>query len=139
MAPLDVLRRLPLFALFGKDWLTEWLAQGEVVTMALGETLCQAGVWGRWLMLVEEGRVRVLRQAGSGREVSLASLGPGEVFGEYALLSPGCAAGHVPRGSGGASAAASSASPAAGAGQPAGSAGRSACLAEAARRGAVPA
>ncbi len=35
-----------------------------------------------------DGRVRVLRRSPGGREINLGQFGPGELFGEYALLPP---------------------------------------------------
>ncbi|HKI34308.1 MAG TPA: cyclic nucleotide-binding domain-containing protein [Gemmataceae bacterium] len=84
----DSLRRYPLFALLEPGPLAAWLAGGLSRSVDLGETLLQAGTEGRAVYLVEQGRVRVQRP-GRAREVSLGVYGPGEVFGEYALLPPG--------------------------------------------------
>ncbi len=53
-----------------------------------GETIFQEGSTGIWAYLVLVGRVRILRRSTAGREISLGTVGPGEVFGEYALLAP---------------------------------------------------
>ncbi len=89
MGPDAALRRFPLFRVLGPEALAGWLAQGEQRSVELGDTLFQAGTPGRDVFLVLEGRVRVARPTSAGREVSLGSLGPGDVFGEYALLPPG--------------------------------------------------
>jgi CRP-like cAMP-binding protein len=82
------LRRYPLFALLEPESLATWLTGGEWRTVNLGDTLLQAGTSGKAVYFVEQGRVRVQRP-GKAREVTLGSYGPGEVFGEYALLPPG--------------------------------------------------
>lgn len=58
------------------------------MSFATGETILQEGTAATWACLVLSGRVRVLRVAASRREVSLGDYQPGEVFGEYGLLSP---------------------------------------------------
>jgi RNA polymerase sigma factor (sigma-70 family) len=55
----------------------------------VGETLFHAGTPGAHVYLIREGRVRVLRETKGGREVSFGTYGPGDLFGEYALLAPG--------------------------------------------------
>ena len=89
MSHRTALARFPLLSLMGPAWLDAWLAEAEERPFRLGEDLCQAGTWGRWLYLLLEGRVRVLRQGEGGRDVVMGIFGPGDVFGEYALLPPG--------------------------------------------------
>src|SRR4051812_19640215 len=89
MAARDSLYRYPLFATLEPAALDAWLASGEVRTVELGETLFQAGTPGCHVYLVQAGRVRVLRLTKEGRELVLGTFGPGELFGEYALLPPG--------------------------------------------------
>jgi CRP-like cAMP-binding protein len=85
---VEALSRYPLFALFDRRWLTEWAASAERLPVAVGETLCQAGTPGEHAYVVAEGRARVSRVK-SQREAVLGCFGPGDLFGEYALLSPG--------------------------------------------------
>jgi CRP-like cAMP-binding protein len=89
MEARDLLRRYPLFAVLCPGSLAAWLASAETRSVELGETLFQAGTPGRYAYLVQSGRVRVLRAAKQGREIVLGTFGPGELFGEYALLPPG--------------------------------------------------
>ncbi len=89
MSPHDTLRRYPLLAALGPDRLGPWLASAQPIAADIGETLFQAGTPGEHVYLVEEGRVRVLRPGKRGREISLGAYGPGDLFGEYALLPPG--------------------------------------------------
>ncbi|HEV3023174.1 MAG TPA: cyclic nucleotide-binding domain-containing protein, partial [Pirellulales bacterium] len=89
MSPHNSLRRFPLLAALGADHLGQWLASGRPTTADIGETLFQAGTTGEHVYLVEEGRVRVLRTGTEGREFSFGAFGPGDLFGEYALLPPG--------------------------------------------------
>jgi len=89
MQPLQAVRRYPLFALLPSDWLAAWLASGEELSLAVGDTLCREGERGPWLYVAQDGRVRVLRQAKEGGEISFGTLTPGDVLGEYGLLPPG--------------------------------------------------
>jgi CRP-like cAMP-binding protein len=87
--PRRLLKRYPLFALLGSNRLDAWLAVGQDVTAATGETLLQAGTEGVCVYLLLEGQVRVVRPSANSGEVSVGKLGPGDLFGEYALLPPG--------------------------------------------------
>jgi CRP-like cAMP-binding protein len=84
----DLLRRYPLFALLDSRHLDGWLAAGQELTFTTGETIFQEGTPGAWAYLVLDGRVRIVRSANTRSDVSLGVVGPGEVFGDYALLPP---------------------------------------------------
>ena len=86
---LHAIRRYPLFNVLPPAWLKVCLNVAETVPVEMGETLFQANTPGRYAYLVETGRVRVLQVTAGGREISLGPFGPGELFGEYALVPPG--------------------------------------------------
>lgn len=50
-----------------------------------GETVFEEGSVGRQMYVVNAGRVRVLRRS-NGRQVQIGTLGPGDIFGEMALV-----------------------------------------------------
>ena len=89
MNPTNVIRRYPLLAVLPPGPVAAWLAAGEVRAVELGETLFRAGTPGTHAYLVRSGRARVLRHGKDDREIVLGAFGPGELFGEYALLPPG--------------------------------------------------
>lgn len=89
MTPAEVLSRYPLFALIPSELQRQWLAGGQGITLAAGDVLFQEGSPGNWGYVLLAGKVRVLRRSPSKKEVSLGSIGPGELLGEYALLAPG--------------------------------------------------
>jgi CRP-like cAMP-binding protein len=64
----------------------ELLAQAVGRELAPGELLFRAGEPGGQLYAVLEGRVRIFAAGGGGSEFTLNLLGPGEVFGEIAML-----------------------------------------------------
>ena len=89
MIPLEVLLRHPLFALAPPSLVRSWRDRGQALRLPTGETVFREGSSGEWAYVIVQGRVRVLRVAGSGREVTLGTLQASELFGEYALLPPG--------------------------------------------------
>jgi CRP/FNR family transcriptional regulator len=87
MSPRDALLRYPLFAALGAPFVEVWAGMGEPLTVQTGQTLFQAGSRGDQAYLVRSGRVRVLKLK-EEREVSLGAFAAGDVFGDYALLTP---------------------------------------------------
>jgi signal transduction histidine kinase len=81
----DVLRGLPYFADLSDDLLDQVCGQSEQMTLPPGELIIEEGSHSEDMFVVVDGELRVTK-AGSDREVVLATLGPGEVVGEIALL-----------------------------------------------------
>jgi CRP/FNR family transcriptional regulator, cyclic AMP receptor protein len=67
-------------------------ARGDIVAYAMprnftvGESICRLGDHGDSMMAVVVGTVRISRPTSRGKEIILADLRPGELFGEIALL-----------------------------------------------------
>lgn len=59
----------------------------EEVGVRAGETVIRQGEQGDYYFIISRGRCRVTRSSASGRQVTLAELGPGDSFGEEALIS----------------------------------------------------
>src|SRR4051794_30485501 len=87
--PCQALRRYPLFALLSPAWLQAWVRTGQMHTFEVGQSLFGVASIGTHVYLILSGKVRTFRPSSSGGESGLGTLGPGEVFGEYALLPPG--------------------------------------------------
>ncbi|HQX49168.1 MAG TPA: cysteine peptidase family C39 domain-containing protein [Planctomycetaceae bacterium] len=83
-----LLIRYPLFELLDVRVLHALLDDAVSVEFETGEVLFQEGTTGAWVHLLVEGRVRILRRAESGRDISLGTVQAGELFGEYVLLAP---------------------------------------------------
>ncbi|MFN3376425.1 MAG: Crp/Fnr family transcriptional regulator [Burkholderiaceae bacterium] len=83
---LDLLRRVPLFSPLTPAQ-AEAL-QGAVVKRRLrrGEVLVQEGHTSQALFLLLNGRARVVKTDARGREVILATLGPGDHIGEMSII-----------------------------------------------------
>ncbi|MBN1769722.1 MAG: cyclic nucleotide-binding domain-containing protein [Deltaproteobacteria bacterium] len=78
----EALRELPLFAELEHEELRELFQLCGRVTVPAGRTVLTRGEPGRGLFVVREGAVEVLGPAGA----VLATLGPGQHFGEMSLL-----------------------------------------------------
>jgi CRP/FNR family transcriptional regulator, cyclic AMP receptor protein len=78
---VEALARAPLFSELSKQELKQLARASEDMEMSAGTTLCREGDLGREFFVIVEGEVEVTR---SGRV--LATRGPGEFFGEIALL-----------------------------------------------------
>lgn len=78
---LDLLARVPLFARMGKKELERLGQLTDEVEIGLDRVLAQQGETGQEFFIILDGRVMVL----DGRK-PIATLGPGDFFGEIALL-----------------------------------------------------
>jgi CRP/FNR family transcriptional regulator, cyclic AMP receptor protein len=80
-AKIELLKRVPLFAGCSKAELREIAIVADELDLREGRTLVREGQRGREFFVLVAGTVRVSRK---GRK--LAELGPGDWFGEIALL-----------------------------------------------------
>ena len=71
-----------------RQQLDDWLAAGQEIDLRRRRDDLSGEHPGAWVYLVRDGRVRILRRSGP-REITLGTLLPGDVFGEYALLPSG--------------------------------------------------
>jgi CRP/FNR family transcriptional regulator, cyclic AMP receptor protein len=78
---LDLLRGVPLFAQADDVFLERLAGEFMERTYAAGETMAEEGEAGRTFIVIESGQVTVTVH---GRDVG--RLGPGEAFGEMALI-----------------------------------------------------
>ena len=85
--PADVaLRGIPLFAGLDADQLATVRRASRRRTLGAGETVFAEGADPDGLYVVVGGRVRIYRRDDEGVEIELTTRGPGDVFGELALL-----------------------------------------------------
>jgi CRP/FNR family transcriptional regulator, cyclic AMP receptor protein len=80
-AKIDLLKRVPLFAGCSRTELRELALVADELDLKEGRTLVREGQSGREFFVLVEGTVRVSR---GGRKLN--DLGPGNWFGEIALL-----------------------------------------------------
>jgi CRP/FNR family transcriptional regulator, cyclic AMP receptor protein len=79
---LEHFERIPLFSGVSKKGLRMIAAAADEITVAQGRDLVREGEHGRHLYVIVDGSAQVIR---GGRKV--ATLGPGDFFGELALIS----------------------------------------------------
>ncbi|MEK9802453.1 MAG: cyclic nucleotide-binding domain-containing protein [Curvibacter sp.] len=80
-----IAQKVPIFAGMSQACLLATLATGEHFTIQPGEAVFREGDMGNSFYVLIAGEVVVEKQRG-GRPVELARLGPGECFGEMALV-----------------------------------------------------
>ncbi len=85
----DVVRQAPLFAALDDDAAVALKATMARREVGRGEVLFAEGDPGDRLYIIVDGKIKLGRASGDGRENLLAILGPGEMFGELSLFDPG--------------------------------------------------
>ena len=85
MSAIDVLYRVPLFADLHDEELRIWRRLGKR-TFAEDMILFHKGSPSQALYLIESGMVRAFVLSDEGQEMTLDIYGPGECFGETALV-----------------------------------------------------
>lgn len=86
MLPRDLLARSPLFSQLVPAELEKIAALLRRRRYRAGEPVFREGDPGTALYVVDTGEIRILLGGADGKEVVLSLLGPGEFFGELALL-----------------------------------------------------
>lgn len=84
--PQDLLNRIPLFAGLSAQTLSGLTQQLRRRSFRRGTILFHKDQPGDALYIVESGRVRIFLPAAGGEELTVDVAGPGDVFGELALL-----------------------------------------------------
>ena len=82
--PTESLRRVPLFAGLDRKELEVLSKLAKDQRYAAGATIVKAGAGGHGLYVIKEGNIAVIRD---GQKV--ASMGPGQFFGEISVLDGG--------------------------------------------------
>jgi cAMP-dependent protein kinase regulator len=85
----DLLKNCPLFAHLDDEALGELAGQAKKLGYRAGQLIIRQGDEGDSFFVIEKGNVAVLVTEDSGLEWTVAFLGPGDAFGEMALLQYG--------------------------------------------------
>jgi len=83
---IDALGRSSLFAGLGRDELDLVLSISRTRRFGSGDVVFSEGEVGEELFLVKEGKVAITKQVKGNIEQVLAHLGPGDYFGEMAVM-----------------------------------------------------
>lgn len=86
MVEVGALKQVPLFADLDEEDLRPLVDELRPRRYRKGETIFVTGDPGTSLCVIDSGRIKLSLTSVEGREVILDLLGPGEVFGELALL-----------------------------------------------------
>jgi CRP-like cAMP-binding protein len=86
MSTMAMLRSLPFFSGLTPQELESLARHLRKRTFGKGMIIFHKGSLGRSLYIIESGRVRIFLLDEAGQEISLNIYGPGQVFGELALL-----------------------------------------------------
>ena len=82
--PTESLRRVPIFSGLDKKELETLAKLVKEQQYAAGATIVKSGAGGHGLYIIKEGRVSVVRDG-----QSVATMGPGQFFGEISVLDGG--------------------------------------------------
>ena len=86
MSKVTMLRKVPLFAGLSEQELEVLADSLGKRTFGKGMIIFHKGSLGQTLYIIESGKVRIFILSESGQEISVNIYGPGDVFGELALL-----------------------------------------------------
>lgn len=81
-----LIRDVPLLARLAADDMRALASKGRMRSFSSGTTIFSEGEKGDSLHVVVDGRVRITVTSGSGDEATVATIGPGDCFGEFSLL-----------------------------------------------------
>ena len=82
----SLLARVPAFAELGPQELSEVAAVAVPRSFAPGESVFREGDASNTCYVVRDGRARAIREHADGRQITLATFGPGDIFGELAMF-----------------------------------------------------
>lgn len=83
---LDLLNLSPIFSVLDAGEKEALAALAREKSVAQDEYILWEGDPSDWFYLVSQGKVKIFKSASSGKEITLSFFGPGEVFGEVAVL-----------------------------------------------------
>lgn len=92
--PLALLQRMPIFGGVSREALAFLRERARPVRVAAGDAFFREGDRGGSAFVLERGRALAVKSLGGG-ELPLLELGPGDCFGEVALLDLGTRSGSV--------------------------------------------
>jgi CRP-like cAMP-binding protein len=81
-----MLGRVPVFAALSPEDLARVVEVTHPRRFAAGEVIFREGDTSNTCYLVRSGHARAVREHGDGRQIALATFGPGEMFGELAMF-----------------------------------------------------
>jgi len=84
--PAELLARVPVFADLSPADLRQISSLSHPRRFAAGETVFREGDSSNTCYVVRSGHARAIREHADGRQIALATFGPGDIFGELAMF-----------------------------------------------------
>jgi len=81
-----LLKQSPVFAALDDQELQALSALAREKVLVADQNIFWEGDPSDWFFIISQGKVKVFKSASSGKEITLAFFGPGEIFGEVAVL-----------------------------------------------------
>lgn len=82
----SMLQGIPLFGEVPPHHLRELAQRAHIETFAAGQAIIRIGEYGSTMYIIRTGRVQVVREGPTNDPIVLATLGPGEYFGELSIF-----------------------------------------------------
>jgi CRP-like cAMP-binding protein len=86
LAPAELLARVPVFETLGEEELRQVADVAVPRSFDAGAVVFREGDRSNTCYVVRSGRARALREHADGRQITLATFGPGDIFGELAMF-----------------------------------------------------
>jgi len=83
---IESLKHVPLFANMSEKNLKRIAKACKVRKFDDGDAIVRQGDDGVGLFIITKGRVKVVKKTADGRELEIATHGPGEFFGEFSVI-----------------------------------------------------
>jgi CRP/FNR family transcriptional regulator len=83
---VELLGRVPIFASLDADDLTYVAELSQPRRFAAGEVVFREGDESNTCYIVRSGHARAVREHADGRQIALATFGPGDIFGELSMF-----------------------------------------------------
>jgi CRP/FNR family transcriptional regulator len=84
--PASHIHRIQIFSDLGKEEMSRISARARCLRKARGEFIYMPGDGADLVYILRQGRVKLSVLSGSGKEVAIDIIKPGEIFGEFALI-----------------------------------------------------
>jgi CRP/FNR family transcriptional regulator, nitrogen oxide reductase regulator len=82
----SLLKKSSVFSVLDLDEEKELASLANERNLVASETIFWEGDASEWFYLVRSGKVKIFKSSSSGKEITLSFFGPGEIFGEVAVL-----------------------------------------------------
>ncbi len=86
MSVVDTLKKNPIFSKLREDEIKDIAGRFQELSFKKDDSIFWEGDPSDWLYIVSEGQVKIVRHTGSGKDVIIEVVPPGEIFGGVAVL-----------------------------------------------------